>query len=172
MDVNTMEMLINGSIGLLGAAIGGGASIWATKKQISEQNKSEDERESTGRKNTESIIRTFLINEIKQNVSKMKWLEEYFNKGYDDQSNQTVGTHVDLKFNEYEKVKYKLVETNTLESLKTIEIYQMFYMINNTEGSHRLSHFSSNEYAYVVQRYNLAKEMVSSHFEEKYQHFG
>lgn len=172
MDSNTIENLVNGAVGLLGAVIGGGASLWATKIQINQQNRSEDKKSSAERKNAEDIIKTFLMNEIQQNVKKMEWLKQYFNVGYDWQEMWPDIKSVEptvLQFKEYENVKYKLLEINTNESLRTIEIYQMFYMIHNCNTiDFRPNYFTRNEFNFIARRFEFAEEMVIEYFNKKF----
>lgn len=166
------DLIINGVVGLVGAGIGGWASMSATKKQISHQ---EEEQQSEKKENmlrTANMIETFLTNEIGDNLHNIKFLESYFDKGYLESKRETVLLKRELNFEEYEKIKIRLLETNTILSKKTIEIYHMFYMLSNLgKSKEKLSDFNENEFNYIVNRYNLAKDMVNDYFEKKYENF-
>lgn len=74
-----------------------------------------------------------------------------------------------LQFKEYENVKYKLLEINTNESLRTIEIYQMFYMIHNCNTiDFRPNYFTRNEFNFIARRFEFAEEMVIEYFNKKF----
>lgn len=164
------EIIINGIVGLLGAVIGGGASLLATNIQIKQKNKEDEVKKKNEKELSTSIVNTFLINEIDFNVKDIKWLEEYFDKDFAS-IKASIGLARTLKFEEFNNVKYKLIETNTILSLKILEIYQMFYMLSDKSSRKKLNEFNENEFNYIVNSYRMANDMVKSHFESKFQYF-
>lgn len=166
-----LELIVNGVVGLGGAFIGAKASMNATKLEMENQENNLLKEQEEKRENASSMIETFLINEIEFNINNIKFLEKYFEKGYNN-INSTVHLSRPLKFDEYSNIKYTLLETNTIKSKKTIEIYQMFYMVSQLYGiKEKLGDFTENEFNYIVHRYNLAKNMVGDYYEKKYEHF-
>ncbi|WP_214848743.1 hypothetical protein [Exiguobacterium sp. s193] len=177
------EVLLNGLFALLGAGIGGGASIWATRIQLKkqdEQNKINDKKNEQLAKDakeekrvlTKNIIETFLINEINDNLEKILWLEPSLIEGYGSQSHKSVMTGFKYESHEFEQVKLKLMEITTVETLTVIKIYQMFYMLQNTQIDSSLSRFNEKEFNYIVEAYKLADDFVFTYFEKKLKHYG
>lgn len=164
------EILINGGIGLLGALLGGGASLLATNIQLKNQKVENDLLIEKNKEIAENIIKKFLFHEMKINVEDMKWLEEHFNHGFNSKQNGGVMPNRNFNLVEYEKVKYKLLEINSIETLKVIELYQMFQMLQMTPNAptRKLNDFSEQEYNFIVNQYHKGKKMIEELTNDNY----
>jgi len=152
--------------GLIGAIIGGVCSLQATSMQLRKQDKDLKSLRVEEVNNAVAIIKSFLIHEIKLNLGDMKWLEPYFALEYGSKEHKSIFNKRDLSFVEYEKVKYKLLEINTIEMLEVIEIYAMFKMFLGHKNREHLSDFSEAEFNYIVHRYKSGNDIVEKYFEE------
>lgn len=164
MDTDT---LLNGFVGLIGALIGAGGSIRATKIQLIEQNNKQKQDENNNVKLTKDIIEAFLVNEIKYNLEEIRFLERFFLEEYGSKSHTHVGTSFTYKSDEYEKVKYRIMEITSSNTLNVIEIYQMFYMLSNTRKNSSLSRFNDQELHFIIKMYGLANDFIDNYFEQK-----
>ncbi|MEK4646805.1 hypothetical protein MKY22_02510 [Exiguobacterium sp. FSL W8-0210] len=180
------EVLANGLFALLGAIIGGfiaaGTSVWATRAQIKkqdEQNELNNKRQKEldenlrqeKRRITKNIVETFLINEIKYNLNQLDSIKPSLFEKHGSNSHNSIHTDFNFKIDEYEKCKFKLMEITTLETLNVVEIYQMFYMLNEIHKGSRLSRFNENEFGFIKNRYKLADDFVTTYYKEKLKNF-
>lgn len=177
------EVLLNGLFALLGAGIGGGASIWATRIQLKkqdEQNKINDKKNEQLAKDAieekriliKNIIETFLINEIKGNLENSAYIKSKLDEGYGSNSHKGLLTTFSFNDAEYEKIKLKLMEITTIETLTVLKIYRMFYMLNSVyKGNSVLSRFDEKEFNYIVDTFKLADNFVTSYYEKKFKYY-
>lgn len=159
---------ISACMGLLGAIIGGGASLWATKLQLNAQETNSKQEKDKEKENVEKIISAFLMHEVETNLSEIKGIADNFEYEYGNNKLKSVGVSRNVQFNEYEKVKYKLLEINTPNSLKIIDLYQMFSMFVGRKDRPHLSHFKKEEYNFITSMYKEGNKITKEYYENKY----
>lgn len=123
-----------GAIGsIYGARFGSEKSMQAIMETIKEQKREENEQKEKERVERvtyiQSIISTFITREMKENFSILDLTGE---------KNLPIGTNFILKFDEYEKTKYVLLENPTRAVREINKLYAMFYEITNMNSNNQI----------------------------------
>ncbi|ASN05551.1 hypothetical protein [Virgibacillus necropolis] len=142
--------IITASAGFIGALIGGIITSHSAKKQIQvESDRINSEKREAEQLNVK-VVKTFLMNEIKYNIAVLQELEDAFKHEFDYYKRNSYIFDKDFKFEEYNRVKYELIQHPSLTINTTVEIYQAFYLLNRKRD---FNLYTENEYDFVKRIY-------------------
>ncbi|MCA0174564.1 hypothetical protein [Bacillus sp. RAR_GA_16] len=168
--------MIEAIFALLGGAISGGATFLAIKNQIKVEQKRFDKQENLYKKErkveilekkrlSEAIIKTFLSEEIEDNISILKNTSRLNNfihaPSYENARAQgifTINLNTSFSYEEYKKASTLLLTTPTDDLVYVVHVYKTFKLISKKSSS---KDFSEQEFIYIQNNIDTAEKLVS-----------
>lgn len=161
-----IEAIISGVIGLIGAIVGGVATYLSVNKQLKFEREKISNEEKERLNIALTIIKIFLIKEIKGNYNILKGTE--INKILKREINSTefysIGNFT-FCYNDFDRIKYDIIKYNVQEIHDTINIYQMFNFIEENR-SKKYIELTEDEKEFVKNGMIKCEEMIEGQVEK------